>query len=313
MRLCVTSGCLVLPREVAVIEAANIDGVPLTMGNLWYQFVHPHGECGEGRTNGAVPCKGFVGPCGCCGCHPMVMQDQGTMASFARTTSDNCRLRFYPGNAADVGKKIIVQGYDSNNIWVRTTIDGVRADGEQVTLALPYVETVTVWNPGAPTGVIKEQTAYRVLVYAADVDDGTETPIAEYQPSETEPMYRVVNIPNYRGGNCGCGSSGTQTLLAVVSLQNIPLQHDNDWLLFTNLSAYKAGMMAEKMYESGDVAMGDAYFFGTSKPARNARGVLRVTDGMGALPLLRAELRKQTGDQSVVDIKYNTLDLAGFR
>jgi hypothetical protein len=124
----------------------------------------------------------------------MTLDQRGTQASFAQTTTDNQRIRFYPGNAQDVGKTIIVQGYDSNGNWVRSGPTDNRIDGETVTLALPFVTTTTIWRPGAPTAIIKEVTQYRVLGYAVDATSGDETAIADYQPGETEPMYQVYQI-----------------------------------------------------------------------------------------------------------------------
>lgn len=308
VRFCITDCCVVLPREVAVIEAAKLDGVPLGMGNSWYQFIKPHDPCDNGTSSSGAPCTG-PSLCSCCGCSHMTMEDRGTVASPSVTSGTNNRIRFYPGNAVDVGKKIIVQGYDNNGNWVRSTVGGVRVDGEEVTLALPFVDTVTIWNPGAPTGIIKDPTEYPVLMYAVDATSGDEVSLASYQPSETNPMYRMVNIP---GCNSGCSSNGTKTLMAIVSLQHIPITADNDWLMFSNLSAYKAGMMAEKYYEEGNFELGDAYFFGNPRPSRNGRGILRHTFGMGALPMLEAELRRMTGDVTSINVQYSTLNLAGF-
>lgn len=304
MRLCLTNGCIILPREVAVIEAAKIDGVPVGMGNMWYQFIKPHLECNR-IVNGSPNTR-----CQCCGCGPWTVEDRGTVASFSTTTGTNQKIRAYPGHADDVGKKIVFQGYDSNGNWVRLpNSDGVVIDGEEVVLALPFSTTNTIWNPGAPTGVIKELTDYRVLVYSVDATSGDESAIADYQPSETEPMYRMVSIPKFN--TCGCDGA-ERTMLAVVSLQHIPVSADNDWLLFQNLAAYKFGLMAEKAYEEGNIELGDAYFFGRTRPSRNARGVLRHTYGDGAIPALEAELRKMSGDQTSVQIQYSTINLAGF-
>jgi hypothetical protein len=40
------------------------------------------------------------------------------------------------------------------------------------------------------------------------------------------------------------------------------------------------------IYENGDVGLADSYFFGNPRPARNLRGVLRHSVGMGALGFL---------------------------
>lgn len=297
MQFCTTNTCLILPREVATIEAIKVGCAHVPVQNQWFSFVCPHGSCDCG-TN-----------CDCgCGCGDFNAIDKGTVCSFAKTTGVNQKIRLYPGGAADVGKKVIIQGKDLNGVWVRSSIDGAIGDGEQVTLASPFVDTVTVWGPGAPYAVIKEATSYRALMYAVDQTTAAETALADYAPSELNPSYRVISAPNL----CCGAEGGTQNILAIVSLQHIPVETDNDFLLFQNLSAYQLGIQAEKAYEDGDYAKGDAYFYGSAGPPRNNRGPLRVTNRMGAIPLLTAELRRITGDKCAVNIQHAGVNLAHF-
>lgn len=313
-QFCITSGCkIVLPREVAVVEAASLNGVPMNVRNQWYQFVRPHIDCSRFTTP-----SGFVSPfggmCNCgCGCGPATIEDSNVVASFATTTGNNQKIRTYPGGTSDVGKKIIYQGYDKNNIWVRTEVDGAFIDGEQVILAQPFVDTVTIWGSGAPTAVIKDETDYRVLVYSVDQTNALEIQLAEYQPSETLPSYRTMTIPGYRHrGGFGTSCCTQDSLLAIVSLQPQPIKNGNDFLLFTNLSAYSDGVQSEKFRESGDYAAANAFFFGTPAPARNGRGVARVNIQSGAIPQLVAELRKNTGDRTSANVDRDGIDLCGF-
>jgi hypothetical protein len=289
-----------------VIEAANLNGSPMTMGSSWYQFVYPH-----------VPCGSILGYCGCgCGCTTnFSLQDKNTAASFATTQGTNKKIRVYPTHASDVGKKIIIQGYDSNGIWVRTSYGGLVQDGEQVTLALPHTDTATIWGPqpnkgcnGAPVNVIKDRTNYRVLLYSLNTDDATEIQLARYEPNETEPMYRVVTIPNFRT-TCGCDSS---TLTAIVSLQHVPVVNDTDFLLFQNMASYQMGVLAEKHMEEGNIQMFNAYFYGTQVPSKGIRSGARLIGQSGAIPTLQAELRKMTGDVSVINIRQTETVLTGF-
>lgn len=309
-RFCISSACnVVLPREVAVIEAANLNGMPMDTGTIWNPFVRPHLPCGSILSSG----------CGCgCGCNTRFsLQDKNTAASFATTQGTNKKIRVYPTNVADVGKKIIIQGYDSNGIWVRTSYGGSVQDGEQVTLALPHVDTTTVWGPslnkqcvGAPVNVIKDPTSYRVLLYSLSTVDATEIQLARYEPNETNPMYRVVTIPRFRhSSSCGCSSS---TLTAIASLQHIPVTHDTDFLLFQNMAAYQMGVMAEKYMEEGDFGRFNAYFYGTQVNSKNARGATKAVGQGGAIPTLQAELRKMTGDSTVINIQQSVTNLAGF-
>jgi len=313
-RLCIQNSCVILPREIANIEAANLDNRRLSLSNMWGQFLRPHCDTSCSTRNNSVPNAGIMTLCGCgCGCAPKTIEDRGNVVSMSTTVGTTKKIRTYC-NAADNGKKITFQGYDSNGNWVRLpNADAEVIDGEEVVLSYPFVDTVTVWNPGAPTGVIKDTTLYNVLVYSYDMVSAEEVNLANYQPDETEPTYRMVSIPGFNGSDCGCSTSaGTRTLLAIVSLQSLPLVADNDWLLFQNLAAYKMGMLAEKYFEAGDIAQGDAYFYGVDRAPRNRRNVLSRTYGQGALPLLEAELRKMTSDVTATNIEFSSVSLAGF-
>jgi len=304
VRFCITDKCLVAPREVACIEAANLNGVPIGIGNSWFQFLRPHVSYSQNWSGWPAGSGG----CGCgCGCSWITLNDQLTKASFSTTTGQNKKLRIYPGNNVDSGKKIIFQGNDKNGIWVRSTFNGARQDGEQVTLALPFVETTTIWGPGAPEAVLKDVTDYRVLVYELNTDTGDERLIADYQPGETRPMYRAYKLEGLgcRPFSTGTGCCSQSTLLTVCSLQHVPVNQDNDWMLFQNLTAYSDGMLAEKYYEEGNVTMGDLYFYGTQVGSRNGRGVLREVNRGGAIPNLQAELRKMTGDKTTIQMNYD--------
>jgi hypothetical protein len=306
--------CIVLPREVAVIEAANINNVPMSVaGSAWGQFIRPHlsvGQSGSCGSSASMPCTD-VQRCGCgCGCGLVPnMEDEGLVPSYGVTASGDY-IKLYATNAADNGKKVVVQGNNANGVWVRSSIDGTVQDGEQVTITTAGVLTTNTWAAGAPYSLYKEATSYRVLMFAVDTD-GNERAIGEYQASETNPTYRKMRVPWLRCSSGACDNN--QTVRAIVSLQHVPITGDNDWLLFTNLAAYSDGILAEKFYEAGDQPQGDAYFFGMPKPSRNARGVLRHAVGMGALSLLESELRKQTADKSVVRMQRDGLYMQGFR
>jgi len=230
----------------------------------------------------------------------------GTVASFATTRGANKVIRTYPTNSADVGKKIIYQGNDSNGIWVRTLIDGVMSDGEQVTLALPFVDTVTVWGPGAPVAVQKEVTVQRVLVYEYDTVLTTERALADYQPGETRPTYRQSYIQGARFNQGCCNRADSEdtdrrtTLTALVSLQHVELRSPSDWLVLQNLDAYESAMMAVKAREERDYAGFEFLFYGTSASPKNGRGVNRVVNRGGAIPLLQSEQRKMSGDRTAI-------------
>jgi hypothetical protein len=322
-QFCLDNGCITWPREVAVIEQVAVCGSPMPVSSMWYQYQRNLARVGH--CNGCSGSSGSSSACGSAGtfnCGHFRMIEHGTAASYSTTRGQNKTIRTYISSLQDVGKTVIYQGYDKNGIWVRTQVGGVWIDGEQVTLANPFVDTTTIWNPGAPTGVLKEATVQRVLVYEHNVDTDLDRQIATYQPDETKPYYRVSYIPGFEQIRCcGCSTNDVtprRTVNAVVSLQHVDLVNDDDWLIFTNRSAYQAAMMAVAAWEVGDAAKGNYYFYGTQAASSNARGSLRVVNRGGAIPLLSAELRKMSGDRTDTFVyldETNRLqrDLIGFK
>lgn len=305
-QFCVRDFCLTYPREVAMVEQIQVCGRNVDTEGGWYKFTRlldprqmRQGTSHFGTTGRRVDHGGCA--------FPRQTMSASTVASFATTRGANKVIRTYPTNASDVGKRLVYQGRDKNGIWVRTIQDGVMADGEMVTLALPFVDTATVWGTGAPVAVQKDVTVQRVLVYEYDTVLTTERALAEYEAGETRPTYRQSRIEGLGGtGNGCCGrsssTSGTAntTITALVSLQHVELRAPGDWLVLQNLSAYKAAMMAVKLREERDYAGFNFEFYGTQAAGRNARGVERVVNRSGAIPLLVAEARKMSGDRTAV-------------
>lgn len=326
MRFCATPDtdgvCVVLPREVETVEAINANGSPVTPRNAWWPFSYrgAHASwsscCGSSNNNVAnypVP-LGTVCRCGC-GCGPANAIDKLTVPCFATTTTgQKIRFTFDP---VDVGKTIIVQGYDSDNIWVRTLVGSTWIDGEQVTLATTggeyYTDTTTEWYVGSPTAIIKQTTNKRVLMFAADdpfASGDTAQQLASYEPSETHPSYRKLYLPSVR---CSQSDDCTNiTINAIVSLRHIPVSTPNDWLLFENHAAYFDGVQSERMRDNNDFNAADRLFFGTIEAARNNRAYPRVNKLSGAIPALEAELRKKTGDLSTIQMRQTGVFLQGF-
>lgn len=305
VRFCLTSeNCFVTPREVATIDAVSVNGMPMQVQNVWHQFIRPHLPWPGGYGGGGYDLLGVSAGCGAgcgsgsscgcgCGCGELAVEDRGTSCSVTKTTNDNQKLRVY-SQSADNGKTIRFEGIDTNGVPRNDT----------VTLAAPFADTSTVWGVGNPYAVQKEETTARVLVYSVDQSSSSEFQIAVYEPSELNPSYRVWKVPK--------ALCRTRSITAVVSLQPLPVKYPTDWLLFQNIAAYQDGLMAEKMYEEMNHAMGDAYFFGNQASPRNARGVLRVLRTNGALPTLEAELRRMTGDISAIGMQQAGVTLAGF-
>lgn len=246
-KFCLDNGCIVWPREVGFIHALSVCGKPIAVRNGWWQFIE--------NLNHVENCDSCA--CGCqCNEVPNMQWDETTVPTNSPIAGTDKTIRVYPSDIADAGKTMIFQGYDKNGIWVRTTIGGVVSDGERVTLALPYVDTVTEWQPGSPTGVIREATKYRVLVYEHDTVADTDRLISTYQPDETLPNYRRSIIPGLSGTTCSARCCDCDDELpaveAIVKLAYAPVSADNDWVYPGNTLALKAAMMSRKRDEEQD-------------------------------------------------------------
>ena len=200
--------------------------------------------------------------------------------------SSNGKIRVYPKSTEDVGKKIVFQGYDSAGNLVRTRQDGLYKDGEQLVIASPFVESATTFR-GAPTGVVKQETADALLIY--QVVSGVLSQIAKYEYWETTPQYQRFRINNF------CDLSRQQCCPGMVEarckLQFIPAKYADDIILIGNRQAMEFAVQAVKAYDDRHYGEGDVLMFGDPKNKRT-----------GAIPLLNQELRTHTGDRTTTRV-----------
>src|SRR5689334_13676306 len=102
------SGCIVLPRQVAVVEEMAVDGVPAALQNGWYGFTRlvtgPYQ--GRGRGNGSGGCcgvNGSYGGVGAGGCVGPQWRDGQPQCAFAKTRGEHKVIRSYCMVAGDAG------------------------------------------------------------------------------------------------------------------------------------------------------------------------------------------------------------------
>lgn len=235
-RFCASQGCLTWPREVAAIRAIAIcdDGIPIRNG--WYEFtgaswIREDGDCG-----------------------PLEMVDRGTACVYSDiiSTGNAKKLRFYPTRAQDVGKRILVQGYDENSLWIRNLDGTTWVDGEYVTLGSPFADTVSTFS--AITGVQKATTVDRVDVYELDTVLGTERQIGFWQASEIVPEYRRSFIPDIDRCQC-CSTTTSITVTALCKLKHVPVSIPTDYLIIGNIPALKDMALAIQRRENNEEAL----------------------------------------------------------
>lgn len=233
--VCLTSACVTWPREVANPQGFRICNEGIDLLNEWYEF----GESVKGFDEDQ--------------CGPPALVERTNSCQFADTSALS-KIRIYPTVAADAGVKILLQGIESNGNPIRTQVGANYVDGEQVTLASPFVTTTFEFAAPGLLGVQKPITKGRLNVFSVDPDSGLETKIAIWEASEVNPTYRRHWIPNLPGSSSCCATTGDGCSSApacsdvlgeaIVRLEFIPATVDTDWLFISNLQAVACGVRA---------------------------------------------------------------------
>lgn len=227
-RFCTSDDCLVWPRQIASIEAVAVCDQPITVRNGWFEFL----ESGYGLQDSS------------CGAPNLL--DRGETCTFADIRGTNKKVKVYADVAEDADAKILIQGYDENDNWIRTEPNGAGTgweDGEYVGINAATPQTSTKFFK-AITSVQKPETNGVVRLYELNNDDATQRAIAVYEWDETRPIYRKSHIPGLTHDGDDC----QQTVTVMAKLEFIPVKKATDWLLIGNIPAIKD--MCQSIFKS---------------------------------------------------------------
>jgi hypothetical protein len=216
-RIRVTESKVTWPRQVNTIESIAFDKTPGTIRNEWYEFL-----------------PNALGLLDCDDCLLGLLVDRGTACVFddISNCNTNRKVRAYCDLAADEGKYIIVQGYDENNVWIRTQVDGEYIDGERI--ALSAAGTLSTKFFTSITGIQKDVTQGAVRLYEYNNTTALNVKaLGYYEPDETLPLYRRSFIPGVADAD-----EDQQKITVTVKLRHIPVVNDSDWLIIGNRRAF---------------------------------------------------------------------------
>jgi hypothetical protein len=245
--ICVTNGCVTLPRGIATPEAININGQPTAIRDFWYEFLANglgtrESQCAGGSGGNSWP--------GCCGMNEAIYR--GRFPTFADITGTTSKVNFVCDLSVDVGNEVIVFGFDQNNNWIRTVQNGVYADGEVIALAQSS-GTISQNYFSIVTGVqFQDPMSGQSWLYGYDTSTSpaTVTMLGHYQYDEVNPSYPRYYFPSIR---CPSNSStGCQTTKVemIAKLEYMPVRVPTDYLILGNLPALKEMMVALKKSEN---------------------------------------------------------------
>lgn len=232
-RFVISGGCITWPRGVLEIRQAKICGTPMLLRNSWYEYVQPVGEPNDAKRTGDF----------------LVLQEYDQSPVHANVALTGNTIRFFPGTASDVGKRILVQGYNANNVFVRSQdTDGTWVDGEYVTLESPFTDTVNTWYENGITGIQKDLTDQPVTMFDVNALDGDTSEMASFDPDDYYPSFKRSKIFD-RVRRLVTGSCCTFQMECIVKRAHIPVRIDTDYLVLQNLAAFKDACQGVKRDE----------------------------------------------------------------
>lgn len=217
-------------REIARIINFTVCDVPVRTQNEFYEFLE--------ASIGPQP------PSSCPQSSQPVVQalDRGFFPSMVDIPTDtNYKLRAYPKDPRDYGKRLLASGIDENSVVIRNTDGTHEVAGEYLTLADPFVDSSAIFS--RLDGVQKDVTFRDVDLYAVNQDDLSETLLSTYAPGETVPSYRRYYLDDLPE-NCCCSSIGSIQVYGMAKLECLPVASDTDFLLIGNLPALEEECLA---------------------------------------------------------------------
>ncbi len=243
VRMCATDGCLSLPPQIASIERVAVCGQVINVHDFFYEFL----SNGLGPRNASCS---TAGGCNCGGgCGVAEANLRGWFPTFADVRGTTKKLTVICDLSTDVGKRVLLLGYDENKNWIRTIQNGVYADGEVLTLAQGAGTTSTKFFDGGVTGVqFLDARDGQVWLYEYDTVATTSRMIGSYQYFETVPSYARFYFPSICAQSSG-GSCATTQVEIIGRLEYYPVVKDTDVLLIGNIPALKNMCVAVKTYE----------------------------------------------------------------
>jgi hypothetical protein len=209
------------PREVARIEGMTVCDRPVPIQNQFYEYLQ--------FGNGTLPKK-----CSQRGCQNLEGYSKNNVPTFVDLSVPSALIRVYITNAADIGKRMLVQGLDGNKNPYYSQDNFNRVLGQFEPFASPF----TTWPMqfSAITGIQKDVTSGQVQVFQVDPATGIETLLLTMEPSEQTAWYRRYLLNPIPRRCCHLGT-GTVQVKALAKLDIIPVQVDTDYCLLTNLEA----------------------------------------------------------------------------
>ncbi len=220
---------ITLPPEIARLELVDVCNFPVAIQNQFYEYL----EFGNGRFPKRFHKNRHLG----FGMHGLQGFTRNNVVTFYDLAATPQNIVMFPTVAQDAGKRVIIQGLDSNNNVIYSQDDqGNRIEGIIVTLQFPFVTAPMTLS--RITGIQKDPTMGPVRFYQQDPTTSVQSPLSTMNPAEMTSLYRRYYI-NGLPCNC-CKSLDTPHMVqvtAIAKLELLPVTTDTDYCLIQNLEA----------------------------------------------------------------------------
>lgn len=194
MKVCCVNNCVTLPSIVKQVRLAWLCGVPMSLGNQWFESIPQVGQLNPKLS-----------------CWNKFIQEGNSFCTFQEYNLGPYNVMLMAENPADTGVNITVHVVDQYGTQKQDTI---------MLAAPPDTSTGTVMAK-AVIGVVKPKTRGRVRLYAYDPTTSQNMLLAVYQPYDINPTF-------LRYKNMACNSP----LTIFAKRKYIPVEAPTDFLSF---------------------------------------------------------------------------------
>jgi hypothetical protein len=225
-----------LPRSVARLEFASVCDHPVWVENQFYEYLR--------FGNGRMP-KQFLRDFP--GCWDLRAYSRNNTPLWKDLTNTPQFIAAFYSDPGDIGKRVLIQGFDGNGVRVYTQDNLNRVAGVFMTLQAPFVQSDRTFT--FIEGVQKDVTIGAIQLFQVDPNNGAMLPILTMEPSEQTASYRryffdrlprTCCLPNAVGNPCQLNSSGNGIIpiTAIAKMEFIPVTVDTDYVVpYGNIEA----------------------------------------------------------------------------
>ena len=241
IQVCLSKGCATFPRYVGEVRKMYSCRHTIEVRNVWYRFLE-----GMGRHDRWRDWHG----------EERNLEMQYRAPTFADVQGTGNYLQFYPTVQQDVGATITIFGQDDSGQDLKTQNgDGTWSPGITLVATMPFTQSATTVNH-IDRVVCTETNSYKLL-YAYNPGANSTYQLASYEPTETNPSYLRYKLTgcNPNPNTSCCGGGVTQSIVALVKLQNLPIQNPMDLVIINSREALLLAIKAMKLEDasvSGD-------------------------------------------------------------